>query len=95
MSSFDFTVYKGSPTGEIFEAVSHRPALTNDEIYIQITHSGVCGTDEHFKWVVQGLGHEGVGVVKAIGPDVKTFKVYVSHFHSSSLEVCYFMLMVE
>ncbi|KAH6723608.1 chaperonin 10-like protein [Leptodontidium sp. MPI-SDFR-AT-0119] len=73
--TFDFTVYKGSPTGEIFEAQSHRPALTKDEIYIQITHSGVCGTDEHFKWVAQGLGHEGVGVVKAIGPDVKTFKV--------------------
>ncbi|KAL2070979.1 hypothetical protein VTL71DRAFT_14005 [Oculimacula yallundae] len=73
--TFDFTVYKGSPTGQISEAQSQRPALTRDEIYIQITHSGVCGTDEHYKWVVQGLGHEGIGVVKAIGPDVKTFKV--------------------
>lgn len=73
--TFDFKVYKGSPTGEIFESDSHRPPLTKDEVYIQTTHSGVCGTDAHYKWVIQGLGHEGVGVVKAIGPEVKTFKV--------------------
>lgn len=73
--TFNFKVFKGSPPGEIFESETHRPALTKDEIYLEITHSGVCGTDAHYKWVVQGLGHEGVGIVKAVGPDVKTFKM--------------------
>jgi D-arabinose 1-dehydrogenase-like Zn-dependent alcohol dehydrogenase len=73
--TFDFTVFRGSATSEIHESHTQRPALTRDEVFVQVTHSGVCGTDEHFKWVDQGLGHEGVGVVKAVGPDVKTFKV--------------------
>ncbi|KAF8851085.1 GroES-like protein [Acephala macrosclerotiorum] len=73
--TFEINYFKGSPTGEISAAKTTRPALKSDEIYIEITHSGVCGTDEHYKFVDQGLGHEGVGIVKAIGPDVKSFKV--------------------
>lgn len=72
---FTFTVYRGSPTASIHESTTQRPALTRDEIYVQVTHSGVCGTDEHFKWVDQELGREGVGIVRAVGPDVKTFKM--------------------
>jgi D-arabinose 1-dehydrogenase-like Zn-dependent alcohol dehydrogenase len=73
--TFDFKVFRGSPTGEIHEGHTQRPALTRDEIFVEVSHSGVCGTDEHYKWVDMGLGHEGVGIVKAIGPDVKSFKV--------------------
>jgi D-arabinose 1-dehydrogenase-like Zn-dependent alcohol dehydrogenase len=73
--TIDFTVFKGSPNGDIVEATTQRPDLTSDEVFIEITHSGVCGTDEHFKGYDMGLGHEGVGVVKAVGPDVRTFKV--------------------
>jgi D-arabinose 1-dehydrogenase-like Zn-dependent alcohol dehydrogenase len=75
MASFDFKVFKGSASGDIVESVTHRPALTKDEVYIQITHSGVCGTDQHYKRADMVLGHEGIGVVKAIGPDVKALKV--------------------
>ena len=75
MSSFDFPVIKSSPSGEYVEATTHRPALTKDEVYIEITHSGVCGTDQHYRGVDMVLGHEGVGVVKAIGPEVKALKV--------------------
>jgi len=73
--TFDIKVFKGSSTGAIIESSTQRPALSRDEVFIEITHSGVCGTDEHYKYVDMGLGHEGVGVVKAIGPDVKSFKV--------------------
>jgi len=73
--TFDFKVFRGSPTGEIHEGHTQRPTLTRDEIFVEVSHSSVCGTDEHYKWVDMGLGHEGVGIVKAIGPDVKSFKV--------------------
>ena len=78
--TYDITVYRGSSTGEIHEGHSQRPEVTRDEVFVDITHSGVCGTDEHFKWADMGLGHEGVGIVKAVGPEVKTLKVCVS-FH--------------
>jgi len=73
--TYDIKIFKGSPTGEIFEGKTQRPKVTRDEVFIDITHSGVCGTDEHFKWVDMGLGHEGVGIVKETGPEVKTLKV--------------------
>ena len=73
--AFEINYFKGSPNGTIHAAKSERPPLTRDEIFIEVTHSGVCGTDEHYRYVSMGLGHEGVGIVKAIGPEVKTFKV--------------------
>jgi len=73
--TYDFTVFRGSSNGEIHEAKSQRPEVTKDEVYLDITHSGVCGTDSHFRWVDMGLGHEGVGIVKAVGPDVKALKM--------------------
>jgi D-arabinose 1-dehydrogenase-like Zn-dependent alcohol dehydrogenase len=77
MSSFEFAVIKSSPSGDYVEATTRRPALTGDEVYIEITHSGVCGTDQHFRGQDMVLGHEGIGVVKAIGPEVKSLKVSV------------------
>ncbi|TVY46954.1 putative formaldehyde dehydrogenase [Lachnellula occidentalis] len=77
MTLYDFKVSKGSSSGDIVESTSHRPTLTRDEIYIKITHSGVCGTDQKYRHYDMVLGHEGIGVVKAIGPDVKGFKVQV------------------
>ena len=52
----------------------------DDEVLIRITSCGVCGTD---KGCVHGLepyptpgvlGHEGAGIVEAIGRDVKSVK---------------------
>lgn len=73
----DFTVFKGSKTGDIVESTGHRdPGPT--EAIIKITHSGVCGSDEHFRHQEQGLGHEGVGIITEIGSavnEVSNFKV--------------------
>jgi D-arabinose 1-dehydrogenase-like Zn-dependent alcohol dehydrogenase len=73
----DFTVFKGSKTGEIVEAKGHRdPGPT--EVIVKISHCGVCGTDEHYRHAEQGLGHEGIGIITEIGSSVHTvseFKV--------------------
>lgn len=73
----DFTVFKGSKSGEVVEAKAHRD-LGPTEIMIRITHCGVCGADEHFRHIDQGLGHEGVGVITELGsavPHVSDLKV--------------------
>jgi D-arabinose 1-dehydrogenase-like Zn-dependent alcohol dehydrogenase len=69
-----FTVFKGSKEGKIVEAQTTRPDLTDDQVLIKVTASGLCGTDEHFRHADMGLGHEGVGVVDALGPNVKNLK---------------------
>lgn len=59
-----FTVFKGSKTGAIIESKSTRE-VGPDEVLVKITHSGVCGTDEHFLHADMVLGHEGAGVIEA------------------------------
>jgi D-arabinose 1-dehydrogenase-like Zn-dependent alcohol dehydrogenase len=68
-----FTVYKGSKDG-IKQAETEREDLKRDDVLVRITHSGVCGTDIHYKSAEMALGHEGTGVVEATGPDVKIMK---------------------
>ncbi|KAJ7646981.1 putative NADP-dependent alcohol dehydrogenase C 2 [Roridomyces roridus] len=70
----DFTVYKGGPSG-IVEAITHADPPKGNQVLIKITHSGICGTDEHYKGADMVLGHEGVGIVQQIGEQVKDFKV--------------------
>ena len=72
--AIDITVYKGSQSGNIVKGTSHRE-LGRNEAIVKITHSGVCGTDEHALHSGIVLGHEGVGIVTEIGPDVKAVKV--------------------
>jgi D-arabinose 1-dehydrogenase-like Zn-dependent alcohol dehydrogenase len=73
----EFTILKGSKSGEIIEATGHRaPGPT--EVIVKISHCGVCGTDEHFRHYEQGLGHEGVGTITHVGSsvqDVSEFRV--------------------
>lgn len=45
------------------------------EILVKITHSGLCGTDIHYIPHGAALGHEGVGVVEAIGSEVTALKI--------------------
>ncbi|KAJ7918217.1 putative NADP-dependent alcohol dehydrogenase C 2 [Mycena leptocephala] len=71
----DFTVFKGSPNDGIVKATSHRDFPTGNEVLVKITHSGICGTDEHFKHAGMVLGHEGVGTVEKLGELVKGLKV--------------------
>ncbi|KAJ5887404.1 hypothetical protein N7495_007445 [Penicillium taxi] len=72
--TIEFTVFKGSSDGTIREGVCKRDVLKHDSVLVQITHSGVCGTDVHYKTTDMALGHEGAGLVEAIGPDVKILK---------------------
>ena len=58
-----FTVFKGSKSGAIVEATTTRE-IGPDEVLVRITHSGVCGTDEHYLHADQVLGHEGAGVAE-------------------------------
>ncbi|KAF7352221.1 NAD(P)-dependent alcohol dehydrogenase protein [Mycena venus] len=72
--SIEFTVFKGSPEG-IVESKTHHDGPTGNQVLVKITHSGICGTDEHYKHADMVLGHEGVGTVEQIGESVSQFKV--------------------
>ncbi|KAJ5356011.1 alcohol dehydrogenase [Penicillium concentricum] len=69
-----FEVYRGSPSSHIVSDTTTR-RLGLNEVYIEITHSGICGTDEHFLKSTQVLGHEGVGIIRLLGSNVTTVKV--------------------
>jgi D-arabinose 1-dehydrogenase-like Zn-dependent alcohol dehydrogenase len=70
-----FTVYRGSKDGSIHESTTHRPDLTDDEVLVRVTASGVCGTDEHYRTIDMGLGHEGAGIVESVGPSVQKMAI--------------------
>ncbi|KAJ6523503.1 chaperonin 10-like protein [Mycena vulgaris] len=68
------TVFKGSASEGIIESKTHYEAPTGNQVLVKITHSGICGTDEHFKHADMVLGHEGVGTVKQVGESVRGLK---------------------
>lgn len=69
-------LFKGTSDGKIVkEEHEKKTDLQDDEVLIKITHSGVCGTDLHYKNANIVLGHEGIGQVEAIGSNVQKFKV--------------------
>ncbi|KAE8166975.1 chaperonin 10-like protein [Aspergillus tamarii] len=71
---YDFTIYKGSKDGSIQKSTTHRDALQKDQVYVRVTHSGVCFTDVHYRHADMALGHEGAGVVEETGPEVQDLK---------------------
>jgi D-arabinose 1-dehydrogenase-like Zn-dependent alcohol dehydrogenase len=73
--SIEFTVFKGSAGDGIVETKTRHDGPTGNQVLVKITHSGICGTDEHYKHADMGLGHEGVGTVEQIGESVSQFKV--------------------
>ncbi|RVX68715.1 hypothetical protein B0A52_07601 [Exophiala mesophila] len=68
-----FTVYKGSEAGQIVQGTTTKDLGPHD-VLLKITHSGLCGTDVHFRHVDMALGHEGAGIVEQIGSAVTIFK---------------------
>ena len=70
----DFTVYRGSKDGSIVKSTVHHDNLHGDQVLLKITHSGLCGTDEHYRSTDQVLGHEGAGIVQEVGPSVWDLK---------------------
>ncbi|KAF7357724.1 NAD(P)-dependent alcohol dehydrogenase protein [Mycena venus] len=71
----EFTVFKGSSSGSIVESKTLVAGPTGNQVLVKITHSGICGTDEHYRHVDVVLGHEGVGTVEQIGEGVSQFKI--------------------
>lgn len=76
--AIDITVFKGSPSGKIVKDVTHKDDIAGDDVLVEVTHSGICGTESHCVRMNMVLGHEGVGVILMVGPDVKRLKVYVA-----------------
>ncbi|KAF7589225.1 hypothetical protein BBP40_004567 [Aspergillus hancockii] len=72
--SVTFDVFRGSAEGKIVADKTTR-TLDFNEVFIETTHSGLCGTDEHYLKSGQVLGHEGIGIIKALGPGVTSVKV--------------------
>ncbi|KAF5391202.1 hypothetical protein D9757_003165 [Collybiopsis confluens] len=68
------TTFHGSKEGKVVESSFKRQKLEPDEVFVQVTHSGLCGTDLHYANQDMALGHEAVGVVKAVGKACKLFK---------------------
>jgi D-arabinose 1-dehydrogenase-like Zn-dependent alcohol dehydrogenase len=70
----EYTVFRGVE-GAIKPSLAQKPHLGPKDILIKITHSGVCATDLAYVPYGIALGHEGVGIVEAIGSEVTQFKV--------------------
>ena len=67
----EFKTFHGTKDGSIVEDTRKAQELKGNEILIRITASGVCGTDLHEVQNGIVLGHEGVGIVEAIGDATK------------------------
>ena len=67
MSSHSFSVIKGSPSGALSLDASQKRSLALTEAWVELTHCGLCFTDSHYKTSGQGLGHEGVGIIRELG----------------------------
>jgi hypothetical protein len=72
--SAEFTNFGGA-NGAIKPVQTAKPTVGPRDVLIKITHSGVCATDLAYVEYGIALGHEGVGVVEAIGDEVTQFKV--------------------
>ena len=69
-----FSVYRGAE-GSVKKVAGKHRDLGPKEILVKITHSGLCSTDLAYIPYGIALGHEGVGIVEAIGNEVTQFKV--------------------
>ncbi|KAL2847610.1 chaperonin 10-like protein [Aspergillus pseudodeflectus] len=70
-----FTVFKGHESGNLVKTTTTKPdELTEDYVLLRVTASGLCGTDLHFRHTDMVLGHEGIGVVEAVGPNARHLK---------------------
>lgn len=73
VATHEFTVFKGDSEGNIVRATTERK-IEADQVLVKITHSGLCGTDCHYRKAGVVLGHEGVGIVEELGTSCKTLK---------------------
>ncbi|EEQ35822.1 NADP-dependent alcohol dehydrogenase [Microsporum canis CBS 113480] len=71
---YEFTTFRGTDAG-VVASQTKRPPLTRNQVLVSITHSGVCGTDQHYRKAGCVLGHEGIGIVQCLGPDVRALRI--------------------
>ncbi|KAK5991733.1 NADP-dependent alcohol dehydrogenase C 2 [Cladobotryum mycophilum] len=74
MTEITFDVFRGTEgVAPVQRSVTKK--LRPNDVHFEITHSGLCGTDLHFRHADIALGHEGVGIVRTVGEAVRDFKV--------------------
>ena len=71
----EYTAFKGSDSGKIQKTRLKLPELGPNDVLLENTHSGICGTDAHYLHQDMVLGHEGIGVVKEVGSAVSAVKM--------------------
>lgn len=83
--------------GKLTSTPTTIPPLGPKDILIRTTHSGVCYTD--YEYFTHGaplaLGHEGVGIVEAVGSEVTTVRPgdrAGGGFHRDSCGTCHYCL---
>ncbi|KAF3402878.1 hypothetical protein DPV78_003566 [Talaromyces pinophilus] len=65
MAQVTYSVYRGSAHRKpILDSLTS--TLGPTDVFVKITHSGVCSTDEHCVHTPVSLGHEGIGIVEVI-----------------------------
>ncbi|EJT82458.1 hypothetical protein GGTG_02431 [Gaeumannomyces tritici R3-111a-1] len=92
--SGEYTVFHGVE-GVIKGTPVPKPALGPEDVLVRITHTGFCATDLAYVEYGIALGHEGVGVVEAVGPEVTQFKVgdrAGGGYHRGSCGTCRYCL---
>ncbi len=92
----EYSVYRGLE-GKITQTPATIPALGPNDVLIRITHSGVCHSDllAFDLGAPLALGHEGVGIVEAVGDAVTTLKIgdrAGGGFHRNSCGKCRYCL---
>lgn len=76
MTTHELYVYRASPSGQIhLDHITRQ--LSPDEVLVEVTHASasICGTDSIYLHSQQALGHEGIGIVRAIGADVRSVRI--------------------
>ncbi|GAA86634.1 alcohol dehydrogenase [Aspergillus luchuensis IFO 4308] len=74
MTTHVLKVYRASPSGQIhLDHITRH--LSPDEALVEVTHASICGTDSIYLHSQQVLGHEGIGIVRAIGADVRSVRI--------------------
>jgi D-arabinose 1-dehydrogenase-like Zn-dependent alcohol dehydrogenase len=92
----EYNVFRGIE-GKVTATPTTIPELRPNEVLIRITHSGICYTDYEYysNGAPLAMGHEGAGVVEAVGSEVKTLKVgdrAGGGFHKNSCGHCDYCL---
>ncbi|KAF7173324.1 hypothetical protein CNMCM5623_005524 [Aspergillus felis] len=72
--TIEFNIFKGSESGDVNPDTIRR-TIQPSEVFVEISHAGLCGTDRLFKNKGIALGHEGAGTVRDVGSAVTNFKV--------------------